>query len=263
MTRRVLVWPDVDAMAAGVAASFADLCSSWLASHDGPMHVALTGGRSGAASMRALAALPEEAIDWDRIHLWWGDERWLPAGDSERNDELADQCLLNHISIPAGNIHRVAAPDQGIDIDEAAARYRNELARFETDPNWGHPEFALVFLGVGPDGHIASLFPHRTGIEVTDVPVIAVTDSPKPPSERVSITRPVINSAAHVWLMLSGADKASALGLALAGASRVEVPAAGIKGRVETVYFADQAAASAVPANVTLRFGIGDRVGRD
>ena len=262
MSRRVLVFPDVPELAAGVASEFASVAHDWLETHTGLMHVALTGGRSGAASLAALGALPDTAIDWSRIHLWWGDERWLPAGDSERNDALATEALLSVAPIPSANVHRVASANSGLTLDEAAEAYRAELAQFDHN-GWGHPEFAVVFLGVGPDGHIASLFPHRRGIEVTDVPVIAVPDSPKPPAERISLTRPVLNSAERVWLMLAGADKAAALGLALAGASRAEVPAAGIKGRLETAYFVDTAAASSVPANVTVRFAVGDRVGRD
>jgi 6-phosphogluconolactonase len=105
----------------------------------------------------------------------------------------------------------------------------------------------VTFLGVGPDGHIASLFPHRSGLREREASVIAVRDSPKPPAHRLSLTRPVINSSDRVWLVLAGSDKASALGLALAGASRDEVPAAGIKGRDHTVFFVDNDAAAQVP----------------
>lgn len=265
MTRRVLVFDDAAALAGAVARAFTELAREWLSTHDGPMHIALTGGRTGAATMRAIgeySVAHSGALDWSRIHLWWGDERFLPAGDPERNDQLAHESLIAQIPIPSANIHRVLASDDGVDLEGAAADYRGQLAQFDHD-GWGHPEFALVFLGVGPDGHIASLFPHRSGISLTDLPAIAVPDSPKPPAERVSLTRPVINSAEHVWLMMTGADKSAALALALAGASRDEVPAAGIKGRSQTVYFVDTAAAAAVPADVTVRYSVGDRVGRD
>lgn len=261
MTRRVLVFDTPSELATGVAEQFTAFASQWLATNDGLMHIALTGGRTGTATLATIGT-NGSALDWSRIHLWWGDERFLPAGDAERNDTGADETLISRVQIPAANVHRVAASNAGLTLDDAAADYRAQLATFD-HAGWGHPEFALVFLGVGPDGHIASLFPHRRGINVTDVPAIAVHDSPKPPAERVSLTRPVLNSASHVWLMLTGADKAAALGLALAGASRDEVPAAGIKGRQETVYFVDTAAATQVPANVTVRYSVGDRVGRD
>lgn len=260
--RRVLVYDDTEQLSEAVALAFESHLAGVFASTDAPVHIALTGGSMGIAALRAIAALGPEAIDWSRAHLWWGDERWLPAGDAERNEVQATQALLDHIQIPETNIHRCASSDSGLSLDEAAEAYAAELGSFDVN-GWGHPAFELIFLGVGPDGHIASLFPHRSGIEITDRPVIAVHDSPKPPPERISPTRPVLNSAAHVWLVLAGADKAAALGLALAGASREEVPAAGIKGRVETVYFVDREAAQSVPANVTVRYSDADRVGRD
>ncbi len=100
---------------------------------------------------------------------------------------------------------------------------------------------------MGPDAHIASLFPDRPEIQIVDRAVVSVRDSPKPPPERVTFTRPVINSSKRVWMVLAGADKAAALGLALAGASYESVPAAGAKGRKRTVFFVDQAAAAQVP----------------
>jgi 6-phosphogluconolactonase len=104
-----------------------------------------------------------------------------------------------------------------------------------------------MFLGVGPDGHVASLFPDHPQVHETERVVVAETDSPKPPPERLSFTLPVINSADRIWLVLAGADKAGALGLTLAGASLGEVPAAGVEGRKRTVFFVDAAAAAEVP----------------
>ncbi|MCY7412601.1 MAG: 6-phosphogluconolactonase, partial [Salinibacterium sp.] len=100
------------------------------------------------------------------------------------------------------------------------------------------------------DAHVASLFPERGGVRETELPVISVRNSPKPPSERLSLTLPVINSSARVWLVLAGADKASALCLTLAGASLIEVPGAGVRGRRTTLFFVDAAAAAEVPENL-------------
>jgi 6-phosphogluconolactonase len=155
------------------------------------------------------------------------------------------EALLGQITVPAENIHEIAAADSGSTLDEAAEEYAAELARFGTQEQpW--PSFAVCFLGVGPDGHIASLFPDRAEVTETDAAVLPVRDAPKPPPERITLTRPVINSSKRVWLVLTGADKASALGLALAGASYTNVPAAGAKGRKRTIFFVDQAAASEV-----------------
>lgn len=209
-------------------------------------HIALTGGTMGAAVLSATAENPRSAeIDWSLVHFWWGDERFVARDDADRNARQSRQALLDRIAVPAENIHEVAASDSGLTLDEAAAAYAEELARFGTEENpW--PSFAVCFLGVGPDGHIASLFPDRDEVTVTDVAALPVRNSPKPPPERVTLTRPVLNSSKRVWLVLTGADKASALGLALAGASYTSVPAAGAKGRKRTIFFVDEAAASEV-----------------
>lgn len=209
-------------------------------------HVALTGGSMGGAVLRAVREDPRASeIDWSLVHFWWGDERFVPEGDADRNALQSRDALLDHIDVPAENIHEVSASDSGLTLDEAASAYATELARFGTDENpW--PSFAVCFLGVGPDGHIASLFPDRPEVTVTDAAALAVRESPKPPSERVTLTRPVLNSSKRVWLVLTGADKASALGLALAGASYTSVPAAGAKGRKRTIFFVDEAAAAEV-----------------
>lgn len=209
-------------------------------------HIALTGGSMGGAVMQATAEDPRTAeIDWSLVHFWWGDERYVPRDDADRNARQSREALLDRIPVPAENIHEVAASDSGLTLDEAAEAYAAELARYGTDDHpW--PSFAVCFLGVGPDGHIASLFPDRDEVSVTDAAALPVRDSPKPPPERVTLTRPVLNSSKRVWLVLTGADKASALGLALAGASYASVPAAGAKGRKRTVFFVDEAAASEV-----------------
>ncbi|GAA1641659.1 6-phosphogluconolactonase [Microbacterium flavum] len=210
-------------------------------------HLVLTGGAIGTEVLRAAGEHPRRSeVDWSTVHLWWGDERFLPAGHEERNDVGARRALIDHIDIPAANVHSMATTDDAADMDEAAMQYAAELARFgDDDRAW--PAFYLCFLGVGPDGHIASLFPDRAEIQVTDRSVVAVHDAPKPPADRLSLTRPVLNSARCVWLVLSGVDKASALGLALAGASYETVPAAGAKGRRRTLFFVDRDAATNVP----------------
>jgi len=156
---------------------------------------------------------------------------------------------LDRVALPASNIHAIAASDVAADPDAAAAAYADELSRFGT-PDQAWPEFYVCFLGVGSDGHVASLFPDRVEIQLTDRTVVAVRDDPKPPPVRVTMTRPVINSARCVWLVVSGTDKAAALGLALAGASYETVPAAGAKGRKKTMFFVDEAAAANVPAEL-------------
>jgi len=244
--RRVVVEDDP----AGVAAVVANRLVSRLVSWTGKgrtVHVSLTGGSTGGAALRAVGAHGDrDRIAWPLVHFWWSDERFVPRDDPERNARQARQALLDRIPVPAENVHEMAATDDGLDLDEAATAYAHELARFGT-PEQPWPVFDVCLLGVGPDAHIASLFPDRPEIQLTDVATAAVRDSPKPPPERITLTRPVINSSERVWMALSGADKASALGLALAGASYASVPAAGAKGRRRTVLFVDTAAAAQVP----------------
>ena len=252
--RRVLVHQNKKALAGSVAARFLTNMVDVLHEQD-EANVVLTGGSVGIAVLAAInESAARDTIDWTRVNFWWGDERWLPSADPERNELQAREALLDHIAVPPANIHAFGAADaadsaDGDALDAAAARYAAELLA-RAPEGAQYPRFDVTLLGVGPDGHIASLFPHRSGIREREASVIAVRDSPKPPADRLSLTRPVINSSDRVWLVLAGSDKASALGLALAGASRDEVPAAGIKGRYRTVFFVDSDAAAQVPESL-------------
>lgn len=245
----VKVFDDRQTLVAGIADRFVSTMIESLSRQD-VAHIVLTGGSVGIDTLAAIGSHARESeIDWSRVHLWWGDERWLPSGDSERNDAQADPVFLALIACPLENVHRFPAANGELDLDSAAREYALELEE-HAPSSLRTPSFDLVFLGVGPDGHIASLFPGHEGIKEREATVIAVRNSPKPPPERLSLTLPVINSASRVWLCLSGADKASAIGLALAGANVSEVPAAGAVGRVETIFLIDQAAAAEVPQDL-------------
>ncbi|GAA1694310.1 6-phosphogluconolactonase [Microbacterium sediminicola] len=216
-----------------------------------PIHISLTGGSMGIGTLAAAARNPRiAAVNWANVHFWWSDERFVERDSDERNEKQARDALLAQLDIPAENIHVPASTDDGIDLDAAAARYAAELARFAASPDQAWPHFDICFLGVGPDAHIASLFPDRSEITVTDATVLPVRNSPKPPPERVTFTRPVINSSERIWLVMAGTDKAAALGLALAGANYASVPAAGAHGTRRTVFFVDEAAAAQVPAEL-------------
>ena len=250
--RRVLVHPDVDALIAAVAARFLTKLTDLLDEYTA-VNVVLTGGTAGGTGVQhAIATSPMRgAIDWSRVHFWWGDERFVPKADPDRNEVQAHEALLDHIPVPPENIHPFPASDEVPDIDDAAAVYAEEL-KAHADPalRLTVPRFDITFLGVGPDGHIASLFPEHDVQIDDDRLVIADRNAPKPPPARLSLTLPVLNSSHRIWLVLSGAEKASALGLALAGASAIEVPAAGAQGRRRTVFFVDQEAAEDVPQNL-------------
>ena len=247
--RRVILHPDTSALTGAVAARFitkvVDIIDEF---HE--VSVVLTGGTMGIGVLSAINASPaRDSVDWSRVNLWWGDERWLPAGDPDRNEVQARAALLDHVALDPARVHPFASSDSGVDLEAAAQAYSAELAAHASRSH-AYPHFDITFLGMGPDGHVASLFPERAGVRETERTVIAVTGSPKPPPERLSLTLPVINSSARVWLVVAGGDKASALGLTLAGASINEVPAAGVEGRRSTLFFVDAAAAAEVPESL-------------
>jgi 6-phosphogluconolactonase len=248
---RVVVQPDKAGLGDHVATRFVGLLAQ-LTQQQRPVHISLTGGSMGSAVLARTAEHPwRDNIDWSLVHFWWSDERFLPRDDPERNAGQAREALLSRIDVPEGNVHEPAASDDGVSLDEAAEAYAAELARFPQSADLPYPAFDVCFLGVGPDGHIASLFPDRGEIHVDDHrTVLPVRDSPKPPPERVTFTRSVINGSARVWMVLAGADKASALGLVMAGASYSSVPAAGAYGTEQTIVFTDESAAAEVPEDL-------------
>ncbi|MDH2444416.1 6-phosphogluconolactonase [Amnibacterium sp. CER49] len=247
--RRVLVHPDGDALAAAVAARFLTKLVDLLDESD-TVNVVLTGGTAGHDVQQAvLASGMRDTIDWTRVHFWWSDEVFAPKADPERNERQAREALLDHLPTPEANIHPFPASDEIDDIDRAADAYADVLRQHAQS---GHdvPRFDITFLGVGPDGHIAALFPERDRAGEQQRTVVAVHNAPKPPPDRLTLTMSALNTSRRIWLVLAGAEKASALGLALAGASEDEVPVAGSTGRKRTVFFVDAGAAAKVPQNL-------------
>ena len=213
--------------------------------------VVLTGGRTGTAVLEHLNASPaRDAIDWQRIDLYWGDERFLPAGDPERNETQARAALLDHIRLAPERVHVIEPSDGrfGDDPDAAALDYSELLAsNARPEDHASVPTFDVCLLGVGEEGHTASVFPESPAVYETDRTVVAVRNCPKPPPTRVSLTLSAIRRSAEVWLMTTGAAKAAAVAMALGGAGEVQVPAAGAVGQRRTLWLLDRAAAAKVP----------------
>ncbi len=211
-----------------------------------PVHIALTGGTVGIATLAEAAQSPlVNAIDWGNVHLWWGDERFLPEGDKDRNEVQARDAWLDSIAgLPEENIHFMPRAVDGYSLEQAAADYARELKEYAPE-GAEVPSFAVVLLGMGPDAHIASLFPHHADAERNDAPAIPIHNSPKPPPLRVSLTFDAIQSADEVWVIAAGAEKAPAVAQGLAGAPRSEAPVSGAQGRSRTLWLLDAAAASA------------------
>ena len=213
----------------------------------GIAHVVLTGGTIGIAVLASVATSRiRDAVDWSRITLWWGDERFLPTGHPDRNQTQARAALLDLVPLDPARVHAIPGPDKADDVDDAARRYAATLAR-EAEPGRGLPPFDVVMLGIGPDAHVASLFPGHAALHEDERTVVGVRGAPKPPPLRVSLTLPALNSARDVWFLASGAQKAQAVGLTLAGAGHLQVPAAGVHGTRSTTWLLDRAAATAAP----------------
>lgn len=244
---QALVYADRKALAAACAAALVQELSAAVAAH-GRADVALTGGGAGIAVVAALAEAPGvDELDWSRVHLWWGDERWLPAGHPERNDHQARQAGLDALmertagstrALTETTVHPFPAADAGLDLDDAAAQACALLTPL--------PQFTVVLLGMGPDSHVASLFPDHAGLSVSGVPATAVRCSPKPPPERLSLTREAVCAADHVWFTVAGADKAAAVravrSLRDAGVEDTAHPATLVHGRRSSRWWLDEAA---------------------
>ncbi|HET8613908.1 MAG TPA: 6-phosphogluconolactonase [Actinomycetales bacterium] len=217
--------------------------------------VVLTGGGMGTAVLAALArSAARDAVDWQRVDVWWGDERYLPSGHAERNETQARAALLDAVPLDAARVHAMPASDgpDGADVDAAAARYADELARVASAEGRRDavPVLDVLLLGVGPDAHVASLFPEMAAVHESERTVVAVHGAPKPPPTRISLTLPTITSAEEVWLLVAGEEKASAVGLALRGAGAMQAPAGSAVGRRSTLWLLDRAAASQAPSEL-------------
>jgi len=219
----------------------------------GSASVVLTGGGIGIAVLRELRDNPaRDAVDWRRVDIWWGDERFLPAGHKERNDVQAREALLDSVPLDPARVHPYPTADgpAGDDPEAAAELYAQELAAAARPEDHGDvPQFDVLMLGVGEEGHVASIFPESPAA-YDERTVVAVRGCPKPPPVRLSLTFGAISRASEVWLLVAGSAKAPAVALALGGAGQVQVPAAGARGR-RTLWLRDRAAAARLPANVT------------
>lgn len=232
---------DADILVGDVASALLDRLEAAQARGEVPQ-IGLTGGSIAEALHRELARrAPDSSLDWSRVVFWWGDERFVPAGSSDRNAGKARQDLLDRVGVDPANVHEVPASDEVATAEDAAEAYsatmRSEGAGF----------FEVLMLGIGPDGHCASLFPGHPALEARDAIAVAVHDSPKPPPDRVTLTFEALERSRAVWFIASGEAKADAVSRALAGDGSVqETPARGVRGE-ETVWWLDEAAASGLP----------------
>lgn len=272
-TRKLVVYPDMDLMIQAGAQRFAlallDLLAERLpdSTHRTRVDVALSGGSAAQPLGLVLDDPLAEAIDWSRVHFWWSDERFVPAYDTDRNALEARRLLLDKLvadgKLPESNIHEMAADVRSTNeiadamanaesdddavraaadaandalLDAAARDYEAELIR-ELGPK---PTIDLMILGMGPDGHYASLFPGHDEVKVTDRLAVGVNHSPKMPPLRVSLTAQMIASSRRTWFFAAGASKADSLAHVFAKPNNPNYPSSYANGVDEFIWFSTE-----------------------
>ena len=238
----VVIHPSADLLAAATAARLLTELVDIQSTGRVPA-IALTGGGVGTKLLVYLNESPaRDAVNWARVEIFWGDERFVPADDPDRNEKGAREALLDHVDLDPARVHAMAPSDGefGDDVDAAAAAYARIIG--------SRPGLDLIMLGMGDEGHVASIFPESPAVYDTR-PVVAVRDCPKPPPTRISLTLPLIRKAAEVWIVTAAASKAGAVASALDGADEVLVPAAGATGHRRTLWLLDRESASKLPGS--------------
>lgn len=203
---QIAVYPDTDTLSLEAARYIVRLANESIVSH-GRFTIALSGGTTPRKLYGLLGDEPYRSqIDWALVDIFWSDERCVPPDSEDSNYLLAQQVLLNKIPIPAAQIHRMPADEA--DRDAASQAYTDEMRRvFATN---GIPSFDLIQLGMGPEGHTASLFPHQASLHEQQRLVMPVS-VPKPPPPRLTFTPPILNAAHNVLFLVTGTDKADAV----------------------------------------------------
>jgi 6-phosphogluconolactonase len=201
------------------------------------LNIALTGGTVGIAALAAAKELPFNDLSLDRLHIWWGDERYVESTSSDRNALQAKNAWLSKLNIPVENIHEFPSTDEGVTAVEAAKQFEEQFAM-------ANITFDIMLMGMGPDGHIASIFPGLESVAQSEF-VFAELNSPKPPKERLSFSYKVINSARQIWFTVAGADKADAVNRVFSE-TEDPLPAGRVQGEEKTVWYIDQTAGNLV-----------------
>ena len=234
------VFPSVKALNEAVGRAFLARLRTLIdeAGDTGRINVAISGGAVTTSLLPSL--LPQvNQVDWSRVRMWLVDERYVPAGDEDRNDDQAWEGFFHaaagveFVRMPTSD---ATAPGEG-SLDEATAAFEQTWERL-----MGRASFDIALIGMGPDGHICSLFPGRVNLEESS-PILAIRNSPKPPPQRITVSMPVMQACPEVWLTTAGSANADALGRAFAGASPLDLPVAGILSSSTRVYVDEHAAA--------------------
>lgn len=239
----IIVRDDPDALARTVAARLVEQIVELQAGGRIPS-IVLTGGSIADKLHRAVLEAPgQDRVDWSAVEFWFGDERYVAHDDEDRNALQARRALLSRVPVTEQRIHEMPAADgpHGDDVEAAAAACAEELRSTLGD----EPRFDVLMLGIGPDGHCASLFPGHEAVRAGGL-AVGVRDSPKPPPTRISLTMAALQHAEEVWFVAAGEAKAQAVHDAMTGTDINAVPASGPRGRQRTVWLLDAEAAGSV-----------------
>jgi 6-phosphogluconolactonase len=243
MPPTIRLFPDAEAVSRGAADEFVRVAREAVAAR-GRFVVTLSGGSTPKRMFEMLAEPPYRGqVDWSKVHVFWGDERSVPPDHRDSNYRMAHEAMLGKLPIPAAQVHRIEA--ERADRDAAARDYQAVIARtFGVDPAGEPPAFDLVLLGMGPDGHTASLFPHTAALSETKRWAV-VNFVPKFNTDRVTLTLPILNRAREVLFLVAGADKTAPLAEVLEGPpDPTRLPSQQIRPTGALVWFVDRLAAA-------------------
>ena len=202
-------------------------------------HIALTGGTVGILTLQVLPnAISESQLDISNVHFWWGDERFVESSSSDRNFNQAMTAFSDQIEIAPEKIHDFPSSDNGLDLESAKEQFIQHMKQVFGEHE---PAMDLTILGMGPDGHVASLFP---GMNHDGDLIVSVDDSPKPPPQRLSFSMELINRSERIIFVVAGIDKAEAVE-AIHKNPECELPAAKVEAKGETLWIVDEAAGAA------------------
>ena len=239
----VMVYDDAQSLAVAVADRLIERLAEAQALR-GSASLVLTGGRTGIAVLKQVRTTPprRQDVEWSAVDFFWGDDRFVGKSHPDRNELQARRALLDHLDVDPARVHPMEASDgkYGADAGRSARAYRQLVAEHQVE---GEPLFDICLLGIGEDGHVASLFPGLDAVQERTLTALSVHGSPKPPPTRITLTLPALCGSREVWLLATGGGKADAVARVLAGAAAAEVPAAGVRGLDRTLWFLDSAAA--------------------
>jgi len=244
---QIRVYPNVDSLMPAVAESLVERIQS-VVSLGNCFSLVLSGGNTPRSLYRLLATEFKDRITWEQMQLFWSDERYVPHSDTRSNYRMAEEILFRHVPIPRQNIHPM--PTELPDPQQGAQAYEGVLRTYFPPP-W--PRFELVLLGLGPEGHTASLFPNSPALEENERWVVSVKAAADPPV-RLTLSMPAINHAREVYFLATGADKAPAVERALTWTpGKPASPAAMVRPEDgNTVWWIDESAAAYLPESYRL-----------